>query len=76
VIGAPAVAFRMIAPPNAISGTPFDITVVAVDPFGNTDTNYQGTVTFCTSDTDPAVVLPPTTPSSRAMAVRRPSQTV
>jgi hypothetical protein len=32
--------------------------VVAVDPFGNTDTNYQGTVTFSTSDTDPGVTLP------------------
>src|SRR5262249_33982806 len=30
----------------------------AVDPFGNTDTNYQGTITFTTSDTDPGVVLP------------------
>ena len=30
-----------------------------VDPYGNTDTHYQGTVTFATSDTDPGVVLPP-----------------
>jgi endonuclease/exonuclease/phosphatase family metal-dependent hydrolase len=58
VIAAPAVAFRLIAQSTAFSGTPFDITVVAVDPFGNTDTNYQGTVTFSTSDSDPGVVLP------------------
>jgi probable HAF family extracellular repeat protein len=34
---------------NAVSallseGMPFDVTVTAVDPFGNVDTNYQGTV--------------------------------
>jgi hypothetical protein len=58
VIAAPAVAYRLIAPPNAISGTPFDITIVAVDRFGNIDTSYQGTVTFSTSDTDPGVTLP------------------
>jgi hypothetical protein len=33
--------------------------VIAVDPYGNTDTHYQGTVTFGTSDGDPGVVLPP-----------------
>jgi probable HAF family extracellular repeat protein len=48
---------------NAVSallseGMPFDVTVTAVDPFGNVDTNYQGTVTFSTSDADPSVVLP------------------
>jgi hypothetical protein len=30
-----------------------------VDPYGNTDTNYTGTVTFSTSDGDPGVMLPP-----------------
>jgi hypothetical protein len=58
VIAAPVVAFELIAPPNAVSGTSFDITVVAVDRFGNIDTNYQGTVAFSTSDTDPGVMLP------------------
>jgi hypothetical protein len=46
------------APSSVTSGTPFDITVTALDPFGNTDVNYQGTVTFATSDPDPGVVLP------------------
>jgi sugar lactone lactonase YvrE len=46
------------APTAAVSGTPFDITVTALDPSGNTDTNYQGTVTFSTSDPDSGVVLP------------------
>ncbi len=59
VIAAPAVAFQVQAPASAASGTPFDVTVLAVDPYGNTDTGYQGTVTFTTSDGDPGVVLPP-----------------
>jgi hypothetical protein len=57
-VAAPAVAFQVVAPTSATSGTAFDVTVIAVDPYGNTDTNYQGTVTFTTSDTDPGVVLP------------------
>jgi hypothetical protein len=31
-------------------GVPFAMTVIAVDPFGNIDTNYQGTVHFTCSD--------------------------
>jgi hypothetical protein len=41
---------------NPIAGTPFHITVTAQDQFGNTATNYHGTVTF--SSTDTAAVLP------------------
>jgi hypothetical protein len=59
VQAAPAVALQVVAPSTATSGTPFDVTVIAVDPYGNTDTNYQGTITFSTSDGDPGVVLPP-----------------
>jgi hypothetical protein len=61
VVVTPAAAVRLVltAPAQATSGAPFDLTVTAVDPFGNTDTNYQGTVTFSSSDTDPGVVLPP-----------------
>jgi WD40-like Beta Propeller Repeat len=50
--------FLITAAPNAVSGTPFDITITALDAYGNIDTNYQGTVTFSTSDPDPGVVLP------------------
>jgi hypothetical protein len=32
--------------------------ITALDPNGNLDTNYQGTVTFSTSDADPGVLLP------------------
>ena len=59
VTPAPAVSFALSAPASVSSGTPFDVTVTALDPYGNTDTNHQGTVTFATSDTDPGVVLPP-----------------
>ncbi len=58
VIAAPAVSFYVLAPSSVASGTPFDVTVYALDPYGNIDTNYQGTVTFSSSDTDPGVVLP------------------
>ncbi len=59
VIAAPAATFQIVAPASVASGAPFDVTVLAVDPYGNTDTNYQGTITFSTSDPDPGVVLPP-----------------
>jgi predicted outer membrane repeat protein len=45
-------------PDSATAGTPFDVTVTAVDPFGQTALGYTGTLTFSTSDTNPAVVLP------------------
>jgi hypothetical protein len=48
-----------MAPASAASGVAFDVTVIAVDPYGNTDTNYTGTVTSSTSDGDAGVVLPP-----------------
>jgi hypothetical protein len=49
----------IIVPSSVVSGTPFNVTVVAVDAYGNTDTNYAGTVHFTTSDPGPGVVLPP-----------------
>jgi autotransporter-associated beta strand protein len=58
VTPAPASILALTAPAGASSGSPFDVAVTAQDPYGNTDTNYQGTVTFSTSDTDPGVVLP------------------
>jgi hypothetical protein len=39
-------------------GTPFDVTVQAVDVFGQVAFAYTGTLTFRVTDTDPAVVLP------------------
>jgi hypothetical protein len=55
---ASATSFALTAPATAPAGTPFDVTVQAVDPFGQTALGYTGTVTFSTTDTNPAVVLP------------------
>jgi hypothetical protein len=57
VIAAPAVAFQVRAPASATAGTAFDFTVTAVDPYGNTDGNYTGTVAF--SAMDPAGTFTP-----------------
>jgi hypothetical protein len=58
VTPAAAAAFVVGAPDTVVAGTPFDFTVTAVDPYGNTDTNYQGTVVFSTMD--PAGTFNPT----------------
>jgi hypothetical protein len=55
---ASASAFVLTAPATATAGTPFDLTVKAVDPFGQTALGYTGTVTFSTTDPDPRVILP------------------
>jgi hypothetical protein len=59
-LGAPgtAVYFALAAPASVPPGTPFDVTVTALDPYGNTAVNYQGTLTFSTTDTDPGIGLP------------------
>jgi hypothetical protein len=58
VQAAPAVALQISAPSSTSSGVPFDVTITAVDPYGNTDTNYGGTITWTSTDPDPGVVLP------------------
>src|SRR5207244_2273048 len=50
--------FALAAPAHVTARVPFDLTITALDPYGNTDTNYHGTVHFTTSDTGPGVVLP------------------
>jgi hypothetical protein len=57
---APAAAsqFRVMAPNLAVSNSSFDITVIVLDPYGNVDTNYQGTISFSTTDSDLGVLLP------------------
>jgi hypothetical protein len=55
---APGNRFQITAASTAVSGTPFDLTVTALDLYGNLDTTYQGTVTFSTTDPDSGVVLP------------------
>jgi S-adenosylmethionine hydrolase len=58
VVAAPADHFLITSPSTAVSGTPFDVTVTALDPYGNVDTNYAGTTTWASSDADQGVVLP------------------
>ncbi len=58
IIAAAADHFEVDIPATVPAGTPFDVTVIALDPYGNVDTQYTGTVTFASSDPDPQVVLP------------------
>jgi hypothetical protein len=41
---------HITAASTAVLGTAFDITITALDPNGNIDTGYQGTVNFSTTD--------------------------
>jgi hypothetical protein len=41
--------FQLIVPATATAGTAFDVTVKALDPYGDVDTNYTGTITFTSS---------------------------
>jgi hypothetical protein len=42
--------FRVLAPAGVVSGQPFDVTVIAVDQWGNTVSTYVGTVHFSSTD--------------------------
>jgi hypothetical protein len=55
---ASARAFVVTVSGTVASGTPFDVTVQAVDVFGQVAFGYRGTVTFRVTDPDPAVVMP------------------
>jgi hypothetical protein len=61
IVVTPAAAdhFQVDAPSTIPSGMAFDVTLTALDPYGNIDTNYTGTVTFTSSDSNPGVALPP-----------------
>jgi hypothetical protein len=50
---------KLTAPATASSGTPFTVTVTAVDGQGRAFTSYTGTVHFSSSDTSAGVALPP-----------------
>jgi hypothetical protein len=55
---ASASSFILTPPDTAQARVAFDVTVTAVDSFGQVAYGYTGTVTFSTSDPDPGVVLP------------------
>jgi hypothetical protein len=50
--------FLITVPPTTVSGTPFGVTIMALDSYGNIDTTYQGTVSFSITDPASGVVLP------------------
>jgi hypothetical protein len=56
---ASASAFVITMPGTVTAGTPFDVTVQAVDAFGQVAFGYRGTVTFRVTDPDPAVMVQP-----------------
>jgi hypothetical protein len=55
---ASASAFAVTAPDTVTAGVPFEVTVTAVDTFGQTAFGYTGTVTFSATDHGNGVVLP------------------
>jgi hypothetical protein len=55
---ASASAFVLTVPGTVATGMPFDVTVQAVDVFGQVAFGYRGTAMFSVTDPDPAVVLP------------------
>jgi hypothetical protein len=55
---ASASALVLSAPAKVTAGAAFDLTVTAVDRFGQVAVGYSGTVTFSSTDPDPGVVLP------------------
>jgi hypothetical protein len=44
---------------TTMAGNAFTMAVTALDPYGNTDLSYSGTVHFTSTDTSAGVVLPP-----------------
>jgi hypothetical protein len=48
----PATAFRISAPSTVVAGQPLDLTVSAIDPWGNTASTYCGTIHFASTDFD------------------------
>jgi hypothetical protein len=58
VVAAPASQLLVTAPATAVSGTAFDVALAALDPYGNVDMTYGGTVTWTSSDADPGIILP------------------
>jgi hypothetical protein len=50
VTASSATHFSIQMPASATQGVPFTITIVALDAYGNVDTNYRGTIHFTSSD--------------------------
>jgi hypothetical protein len=48
----------MAAPLQVLAGTPFDVTVNALDAYGHAAIGYRGTVRFAATDSTPGVAFP------------------
>jgi hypothetical protein len=53
-----ATQLAMSAPSSVTAGSPFDVTVTALDAYDHVASGYQGTIAFSTTDPDPGIVLP------------------
>ena len=58
VEAAPATHIKITAPSTTVAGSPFDVTIAALDFYGNADPNYTGSVHFTSTDSAAGVVLP------------------
>ena len=56
----PAAVFFVASPNSAVAGTPFDLTITALDAYNNTATSYAGQVTFSSSDANATLPAPTT----------------
>jgi sugar lactone lactonase YvrE len=57
VLSVAADHYSVTTPSSTVAGTPIDVTLTALDPYGNTAISYRGTVHFTSSD--PQATLPP-----------------
>jgi parallel beta-helix repeat protein len=69
---ASATAFLLTTPVTVTAGTAFNLTVKAVDPFGQVARGYTGTVTFSSTDPNPVAVLPAAYPFTLGDAGQHP----
>jgi sugar lactone lactonase YvrE len=53
-----ATHIELAAPSTTVAGSPFDVTVAAIDAYGNPDPNYSGTVMFTSTDSASGSVVP------------------
>jgi uncharacterized delta-60 repeat protein len=67
VNAAAAVALQINAPAAVTAGQPFDMTVAAVDPYGNVDTNYVGSFHLGILPEDPDLGISAFTPDDHGV---------
>jgi hypothetical protein len=58
VTSAAATHLKVVAPTTATAGSAFDLTVQALDRFGNPDPGFNKTIHFTSTDLSPGITLP------------------